>query len=221
MKKILTIAICAMLFASCTIYQYSGRDAAINRRNIQATPTIVDVKADFTKRVSATSDWHRTKEDAMAHARYMAITENKIDIVVDPIYEIQYRAHKARKKYKATMTGFAGTYTNARTPLEDIGTIKQYTREEIENYLLLHQSDLILPYLYQQSTGDVINVHSDHSKGSCRNEKKCETPSVVEQTVPAPAPVAETVSASEDTNKPTATKTVKQKSKGKNKSKKE
>lgn len=181
MKKILSMAVCAFLFASCTVYQYTGRDAAINRQNIQATPTIVDVKADFTKRVSATSDWQRTKEDAMAQARYKAITENKIDIVVDPIYEIQFRAHKARKKYKVTMTGFAGSYTNARTPIEDIETIKQYTREEIENYLLLHQSELILPYLYQQQTGDVINVHSDHSKGCRHGEKQ-------EAVAPAPAP---------------------------------
>ena len=190
MKKILTFAVCAFLFASCTVYQYTGRDAAVNRQDIQATPTIVDVKADFSKRVSATSDWQRTKEDAMAQARYKAITENNIDIVVDPIYEIQFRAHKARKKYKVTMTGFAGSYANARTPVEDIETIKKYSREEIENYLLLHRSDLVLPYFYQQQTGDVINVHSDHSKGCRRDEKKCEAapaPQPAQTAAPAPA----------------------------------
>jgi hypothetical protein len=188
MKKILFIAVCAMGLASCTVYQYTGRDAAINRQTIQATPTIVDVKADFNKRVTATSDWCRTKEDAMAHARYLAITENKIDIVVDPIYQIQFRAHKARKKYKAVLTGFGGTYTNSRTPLEDIESIKKYSREEIENYLLLHKSEMILPYLYQQNMGDVINVHSDHSKGGCKGEKKCCDAAPAPQPAPAPAP---------------------------------
>ena len=184
MKKILTIAICAMTFASCTVYQYTGRDAAINRQAFQATPTIVDVKADFNKRVTATSDWLRTEEDAMAQCRYIAITENKIDIVVDPVYQIQVRPHKIRKRYKVVLSGFAGYYTNARTPMEDIETVKKYSREEIENFLLLNRSELVLPYFYQQNTGDVINIHSDHMKG-CKHDKKQEV-----APAPQPAPVA-------------------------------
>lgn len=160
MKKILFVSICALALSSCTMFQYSGRDAAINRQNIEATPTIVDVKADFTKRVNATSGWHRTKEDAMAECKYIAITENAIDIVVDPIYKFEVHPSKFKKRYKANMAGFGGFYINSRTPLEDMNQIKNFTREEIENYLMLHGTE-ILPYLYQTQNGDIINVYHD------------------------------------------------------------
>ena len=160
MKKILFVALCAVALSSCTMYQYTGRDAAINRQNMQATATIVDVRADFTKRVNATSNWQPSREVAMAECKYMAITTGNIDIVVDPIYQIQYRPHKFRKKYRATLTGFGGYYINPRTPLEDMNQVKDFTREQIENYLLMHGTE-ILPYLYQPQfgEGDVININ--------------------------------------------------------------
>ena len=160
MKKLFFVALCAVALSSCTMYQYTGRDAAINRQNMQATATIVDVRADFTKRVNATSNWQPSREEAMAECKYLAITTGNIDIVVDPIYQIQYRPHKMRKKYRATLTGFGGYYINPRTPLEDMNQVKEFTREQIENYLLMHGTE-ILPYLYQPKfgEGDVININ--------------------------------------------------------------
>ena len=198
MKKIFLASLCAIALSSCTIYQYTGRDASINRQNIQATPTIVDVKADFTKRVNTTSNWQRTAEQAMEECKYLAITANNIDIVVDPIYQIQVRPHKIRKKFKATLTGFGGYYINSRNPMEDMNLIKNFTREEIENYLLLHQSEMMLPYLYQPQNpmGDVINVHSDHSKCGHKCSKKEAAAPASEQVTPAPAPVQEKESTS-------------------------
>lgn len=202
MKKIILASLCAIALSSCTIYQYTGRDASINRQNIQATPTIVDVKADFTKRVNTTSNWQRTAEQAMEECKYLAITANNIDIVVDPIYQIQVRPHKIRKKFKATLTGFGGYYINSRNPMEDMNLIKNFTREEIENYLLLHQSEMMLPYLYQPQNpmGDVINVHSDHSKCGHKCSKKEAAAPASEQVTPAPAPVQEKAPAKESTS---------------------
>ena len=126
-----TITVLAFTLTGCSTYQYSARQAGINRQDIQATPTIVDVKADFTKRVEVTSGWCPTKSDAMAECNYRAITENKIDLVVDPIYKIEYRILK--RKFKASLIGFAGYYTNSRTQIEDMELIKKLTREDIEN----------------------------------------------------------------------------------------
>lgn len=162
MKKILFVALCALAMTSCTIYQYQGRDAAINRQDIKAAPTIVDVRADFTKHINTTSDWHLTKEDAMAECRYLAIMNNNIDLVVDPVYKIAYRPHKARKKYQAYMTGFAGYYANSRTVAGDIELLTKFTREQIENYLLMHNPE-IMKYLYNNQEGDVITIYSDHN----------------------------------------------------------
>lgn len=189
MKKIFFVTLCAIALSSCTVYQYTSRDASIKRQDIQATPTIVDVRADFNKRVNAVSTWHKTKEDALAECKYLAITTNNIDIVVDPIYQIQVRPHKINKRYKAELTGFAGYYINSRTPIEDMNQIKNFTREEIENYLLLHGTE-ILPYLYQPKfgEGDVINIYSDHQDARAPRQPKCcgkeECPKAE---VPAPA----------------------------------
>ena len=183
MKKIFFVALCALALTSCTIYQYTGRDTAIQRQNIQATPTIVDVRADFNKRVSATSGWHRTQAEALAECNYLAITDNNIDIVVDPIYQIECRPHKMRNKYKASLTGFGGFYVNSRTPMEDMNQIKNFTREEIENWLLLHGTE-ILPYLYQPQyhDGDAINIYSGGPKPCCK-KKEC----AAQPEAPAPA----------------------------------
>ncbi len=185
MKKIFVIALSAMALTSCTIYQYTGRQANIGRSEIQATPTLVDVMPDFNKRVTATSDWLPSKEDAIAQCRFLAITDNKIDMVVDPIFEIQFRPAKLHKKYKVTLSGFAGYYTNARTIGEDMKQASQFTREQIENYMLIHTPELIMDYLYENKNcceqGDVINIFHE-------NQPRCHKPAPAPKAEPAPAP---------------------------------
>jgi len=182
MKKIIFATICllAITLTGCTTYQYSARQAGINRQDIQATPTIVDVKADFTKRVEVTSGWCPTKSDAMAECNYRAITENKIDLVVDPIYKIEYRILK--RKFKASLIGFAGYYTNSRTQIEDMELIKKLTREDIEKYLIMHNPEVLK---YMNAQGEVVNIyHNDGQKKCCKQEE----PAPVEAKVPAQAP---------------------------------
>jgi len=158
MKKVLyavLVCVVAMVMSGCSTYQYGARHANINRQDIMATPTVVDVKADFSKRVDVISDWQATKEDAMAECRYLAITNNKIDIVVDPIYKIECRLTK-RKGYKASLTGFAGYYINSRTQYEDIEEVRKFSREDIEKYLILHNPE-VLKYINAQ--GEVVNIY--------------------------------------------------------------
>ena len=183
MKKIIFATICllAITLTGCTTYQYSARQAGINRRDIQATPTVVDVKADFNKRVEATSKWQPTKEDAMAECNYIAITENKIDIVVDPIYKIEYRPIK--RKFKASLIGFGGYYTNSRTQIEDMENIKKFTREDIEKYLIMHNPEVLK---YMNAQGEVVNIY--HNEGPKKCCKPQEEPAPVEAPVPAQAP---------------------------------
>lgn len=177
MKKSFFIALCALAFAftGCSTYQYSARQSTIKRQDIQAAPTIVDVKADFNKRINVTSDWQKTKEDAMAECRYLAITGNNIDIVVDPIYKIERRKSN---KFKASLTGFAGYYINSRTQYEDIQAVGKFSREDIEKYLILHNPE-VLKYLNAQ--GEVVNVYHNNCPKMHGN---CMPPA------PAPAPEA-------------------------------
>ena len=165
MKKIL-FALCAgaLVLTGCSTYQYSARQASINRQDIQATPSVVDVRSDFNKRIEVTSAWQVTKDDAMSECRYMAITENKIDVVVDPIFKIEYRPMKLTKKYKATLIGFAGYYTNSRTQKEDMEAISKFSREDIEKYLILHNPE-VLNYMNNQE--QVVNIYHNEGKPCC------------------------------------------------------
>lgn len=159
MKKIFFSTLCALTlaFTGCTTYQYGARQANINRHDIEATPTVVDVKPDFSKRIEVTSSWQKTKEDAMAECQYMAITNYKVDIVVDPIYRLEVR----RRKCKATLVGFGGYYINPRTQYEDIQAIQRYSRDDIEKYLILHHTEVLK---YMNAKGEVVNIyHNDHN----------------------------------------------------------
>ena len=182
MKKIL-VALCmgALVLTGCSTYQYSARQATIDRDNIQAGPTLVDVRADFNRRVEAISAWHPTKEDAMLECRYLAITNNKIDLVVDPIYKIECRNARIRKRYKATLTGFAGFYVNGRTQREDIEATSKFSMEDIEKYLILHNPEVLK---YINAKGEVVNIfHNDAPMKPC-----CDKPAPAPQEQPAPAP---------------------------------
>ena len=61
------------------------RHLSIIIRNIVASPTVVDVSADYAKRITATSRSCKTQTEAMQEAKYRAIVDNKIDILVDMI----------------------------------------------------------------------------------------------------------------------------------------
>ena len=114
MKKILLGSIVAviLLLSSCSTYQYTARQTNVERQNITMSPTIVDVKPDYTKRVEVTSGWCRTQDEALNECKYNAITTNKIDVVVDPIFKVARNNGRPSKPYKATLTGFAGYYIN-------------------------------------------------------------------------------------------------------------
>ena len=183
MKKVLysaLIMVAALAMNSCTTYQYSARQTSIQTQNILTTPTLVDVKPDYGKRVEVTSSWCKTKEDALNECKYMAILNNKIDVVVDLVYKLECKKMKMRP-YKATLTGYAGYFTNFRTMYEDVDLLKNYTREDIEKYLILHHPE-VLKYM-NHTDGEVVNIF--HNSGA---PKMCDKP---EQPAPTPAPAPE------------------------------
>lgn len=179
MKKIniIGIGLVTMLLASCSTYQYTARQTDVQRQDITALPSVVDINPNYSKRIEVVSNWHRSKEDALNECRYIAIISNKIDVVVDPIFKIQYRPWKSRKRYQATLTGFAGYYTNQRTIYEDIEQFKKFTREEIENYLIFHNPSTLQ---YINATSDVINIyHENGVKGKPAPQPSEEQPAAL------------------------------------------
>jgi hypothetical protein len=170
MKKILlgSIFAIALVLNGCSTYQYTSRQTNVQRENITMSPTIVDVRPDYEKRVEVTSGWCKTKEIAMDECRYNAIVNNKIDVVVDPIFKVEINKARSSKKYRATLTGFAGYYTNSRTLFEDIERLKNFSREDIEKYLIL-QNPEVLKYMNKEE-GDVVNIYHNETTSTNKVE---------------------------------------------------
>lgn len=159
MKKIQLLAIgaFALFLTSCgssKMYSYTSRSVSIaDGVEIMPTQTYVDVNPDFSKRIMAESSVCSSTQQAMDEAKYNAIVNNKVDIVVDPIYKIETSSNGV----KAYLTGFAGYYINPRTVLGDIKAMEDVSKEAVEKYIMIHDAKQIVPYMYQQSDHICIN----------------------------------------------------------------
>ena len=129
----------------CTAYQYSARQTNVARRSINTYEQMASIDVDYSKQVTATSNFHQTKKTAIHEAEFLCLQENNIDVIVDPIYKVKRRPLGIRK-YQAVVVGFAGMYKVEPTVLDKS---KQYTLEEIEKYRLL--TDPAFPKYYYKN----------------------------------------------------------------------
>lgn len=171
LKHIFAVAALAALVASCSSYSYTSRSVSIAQSmDVRPTQTLVDVRPDFQTRITATSSMCKTPSEAMAEAKYKAITENRIDIVVDPIYEMEHRG----RKFRAKLSGFAGYYTNPRTALEEIRQHDSISIEAIEKYLMLQNGSMIIPYLYQQKPeANHVTIYNTNEEKNVMHHEEC------------------------------------------------
>lgn len=156
MKKIIIISLAIACFCSCSTYKYTARQIAVDHQNITATPTVVDVEVNYQKRVTETSRKCKSQAEAMQEAKYLAIVNNNIDILVDMVYKVE----KKGSKYRATVTGFAGYYKNSRSLYEDIKKMGELSKEDVEKYLMLHHPETI-KYINQK--GEVVNIYHNEA----------------------------------------------------------
>ena len=115
--------------------------------------------------------------EAKEEARYLAVTDNKCDVIVDPIYKIEHRS----RTYKAYLTGFAGYYQNPRTLYEDIQMYKDVKKEDIEKYLILKDPS-ILGLMHPAGPSEVVNIFDGKVMPGCPDQPK------ESKSAPAPAP---------------------------------
>ena len=151
----------ALWLTGCTTYSFMGRQVDVRQRNIGMEEQMAGVVVDYNRQVTATSDYQLTKRDAIAEAEYKCIQSAKIDVVVDPIYQVEYNPFKMKMRYKATIVGFAGTYEQRPTQLENS---KKYSTEEIEKYKLLTDPNFPQYYYRTDAEGDnyFFNSTGDH-----------------------------------------------------------
>ncbi|MCQ2324435.1 MAG: hypothetical protein MJZ53_06310 [Paludibacteraceae bacterium] len=162
------VCMLSLLMTGCTTYSYTSRSAAIRGTEISSRSLGAEINVDFSRKVTATSDPQILKADAINEAQYKCINENNIDVVVDPIYKIEFNMfHK--KAYKATVVGYAGTYKQVPTGVDAV-VEKNYNIEDIEKYKLINDPSFY-QYYYQKDPvqgGDVTNyfINSNGNGGA-------------------------------------------------------
>lgn len=153
-KFFAAVVVAALALSSCTTYSYTSRSTTVVRENIDGTAMIVDVRPDFNKHIATESRRCKTPNEAREEAKYLAITNNKCDVIVDPVYKIEQRG----MKFKAYLVGFAGYYENPRTLYEDIKLLKSISKEDIEKYLILKDPS-VLEMINKVGNSQVININ--------------------------------------------------------------
>lgn len=122
-KKIAYFILVITLFSSCLSYNYTHRTGEIPYpANLGIKNSfVVDVDIDLNKKVTASSQNHADKQDALDEAYYNCITQNDIDIVIHPIYKltkIKFPIFTFLNKYRYEIHGYSGYYKNPTTKTE-------------------------------------------------------------------------------------------------------
>lgn len=146
MKKYsIILATIAILLGSCSSMQYTSRQVNVAKQDIIASPTIVDIRVDYSKRITVTSRLHKTIQESIQEARYEALIQGNADVIVDPVFKVEHQGFR----YKVSLTGFAGYYENSRTLYEDVQLLHQIDKADIEKYVILHNPE-VLQYMSKE-----------------------------------------------------------------------
>jgi len=147
----LPLIVLSLVLSACSTYQYTARQTEVRQRPIDAKEQLNSITVNYDKQVTATSDYQMTKKDAIAEAEFRCIEDEKIDVVVDPIFKVEYNPFKFKRRFKATIVGFAGKYKEEPNRLDDS---KKYTLEEIEKFKLLYDANFPQYYYQKSNEGD-------------------------------------------------------------------
>ena len=160
-KKKLLIAVVlgciAIVQMGCTSYWYTSRSTKVNRIDINSSEQVADITVNYQKTVTAVSDFQKVQSAAKNQAVYQCIMDNDIDVLVDPIFQVEKRGLSG---YRATVYGFAGYYKVGKDELEKM-VEKRYSKEDVEKYLLLTDPTFYQYYYKTEGNGNVYNIKCD------------------------------------------------------------
>lgn len=171
MKKIqIKIVALALIFimASCSSTQYSYRKSNIPKKDLISGEVVVDTKLDLTKKVEATSSNRNSVEEAKEEAYYKAITQNNIDVVIDPIFEIRTAGSFLGFGGKSTakITGFGATYINPRTKVDAINELSKVDTTNIYKFNAIYLNKYSKKREQATDVSPKSRVNSDKSKAT-------------------------------------------------------
>lgn len=140
--KLLSISLGLLIItvaSSCSSSKHSHRVSLIPDKNVVIADKIgVELQFDEKKVIQASSTRaHKSPSDAKEEAYFNAITNNKIHVLVDPIYKTVTSARILifGGKSRSTVTGFAGYYVNPRSYKEISDELEaEKIKKEQENF---------------------------------------------------------------------------------------
>lgn len=162
MKKViysLLVFVAIATLNSCTTYSYTSRSSAIKGATIDSRALGAEVTADFSRKVTATSDPQTTQSAAIQDAQFKCLQEANIDVIVDPIYKTEFNMFR-KKGFIVTVIGYAGTLKQVPVGIDAV-VDKKYSLDDIEKYKLLNDPNFY-KYYYQKDNntkGDVTNYY--------------------------------------------------------------
>ncbi|OYU85555.1 MAG: hypothetical protein CFE24_01235 [Flavobacterium sp. BFFFF2] len=125
-----------VLACSCSSTSYSYRKSDIENHDVLTGEVVVDIKLNFTKKIEATSSPRNTVEEAKQEAYYKAITQNNVDVIVDPIYEVttidSFLFFGGTNTAK--VVGYGAVYANPRTKVEAINELGKTENANVNKF---------------------------------------------------------------------------------------
>jgi hypothetical protein len=145
MKKFIIPILALSFLASCSSSSYTYRSSNIAKNEVLAQQVIVDVKLDVKNKVTATSSKRNSVDEAMDEAYYKAIVDNNIDVIVDPIFEVNTsdKVLFFGGKSTAKLTGFGAKYENARNKIDAIKELKTVDTTDMNKFNSLYGSSKV------------------------------------------------------------------------------
>lgn len=143
-KRYLFILTTVFALSSCSVTNHTYRGVQVNTKNIITDDVVVDVKVDITKPIKSSSSKRNSEEDARNEAYFKAITENNIDLVIDPIFEVSTSDKFLffGGKSIAKLSGFAGYYSNPRNKRDAVKDLQALKIQDLENFQKMYFPNL-------------------------------------------------------------------------------
>lgn len=142
MKKIFIpfVVFVLVITSACSSTSYTYRSVDISKDDVIAQQVVVDLKLDLKNKITTTSSKRNSVNEAVEEAYYKAITENNIDVVVDPIFEVKStdKILFFGGKSTAKLTGFGAKYDNARNKLDAVKELKSIDTTDVKNFDALY-----------------------------------------------------------------------------------
>lgn len=183
-KLLFTLLLIVIFAVSCKSVSYVPRSIDIVREDAKQGALNAELKVDLNQKVSGTSDMQESKKSALISAYHNCITNNNIDVVVDPIIKLtKYSVFTSRSlknndenskwwvtQFKAEITGYAGKYVKIESDNEEVKKFDNIDMNSVIKYKMITDPDFHKSYYNNQKSNNVIiNSNSSSSNKKVNN----------------------------------------------------